>query len=92
MVQVYPTGQVNVLDFWHPDMYVSSLRSYIEAVGVQLKIVAEFPEGEVVTNYSLAGEVDCRPEHPKIIGNGFPSTTIYLHPPLATILAKTFAR
>ena len=39
------------------DMYVSSLRSYIEAVGGRLKIVAEFPEGEVViTNFSKLGE------------------------------------
>ena len=39
------------------DMYVSSLRSYIEAVGGRLKIVAEFPEGEVaVTNFSQLGE------------------------------------
>ncbi|MCY4424027.1 MAG: XRE family transcriptional regulator [Acidimicrobiaceae bacterium] len=35
------------------DVYVSSLRSYVEAVGGQLKIVAEFPEGEVaITNFS----------------------------------------
>ena len=39
------------------DVYVSSLRSYIEAVGGELKIVAEFPEGEVaITNFSNAGE------------------------------------
>jgi hypothetical protein len=39
------------------DMYVSSLRSYIEAVGGRLKIVAEFPEGEVaITNFSQVGE------------------------------------
>ena len=39
------------------DMYVSSLRSYIEAVGGRLKIVAEFPEGEVaVTNFSQLGD------------------------------------
>ena len=39
------------------DVYVSSLRSYIEAVGGQLKIVAEFPEGEVaITNFACAGE------------------------------------
>ena len=39
------------------DMYVSSLRSYIEAVGGRLKIVVEFPEGEVaVTNFSQMGE------------------------------------
>ena len=37
----------------------SSLRSYIEAVGGRLKIVAEFPEGEVaITNFSQAGEPD----------------------------------
>lgn len=41
------------------DMYVSSLRSYVEAVGGQLKIVAEFPEGEIaITNFSDAGEVE----------------------------------
>ena len=35
------------------DVYVSSLRSYIEAVGGKLKIIAEFPEGEVaITNFS----------------------------------------
>ena len=40
------------------DVYVSSLRSYIEAVGGKLKIVAEFPEGEVaITNFSDVGEV-----------------------------------
>lgn len=39
------------------DVYVSSLRSYIEAVGGRLRIVAEFPEGEVViTNFSQVGE------------------------------------
>ena len=39
------------------DVYVSSLRSYIEAVGGKLKIVAEFPEGEVaITNFSEVGE------------------------------------
>ena len=41
------------------DVYVSSLRSYIEAVGGRLRIVAEFPEGEVaITNFSHAGEDD----------------------------------
>ena len=39
------------------DVYVSSLRAYIEAVGGKLKIVAEFPEGEVaITNFSEVGE------------------------------------
>ena len=41
------------------DVYVSSLRSYIEAVGGKLKIVAEFPEGEVaITNFAQVGEVE----------------------------------
>ena len=41
------------------DIYVSSLRSYIEAVGGRLKIIAEFPEGEVtITNFSRLGEND----------------------------------
>ena len=41
------------------DIYVSSLRSYIEAVGGRLRIVAEFPEGEVaITNFSQAGTDD----------------------------------
>ena len=35
------------------DVYISSLRSYIEAVGGKLKITAEFPEGEIaITNFS----------------------------------------
>ncbi len=39
------------------DMYVSNLRSYIEAIGGPLKIVAEFPEGEVtITNFSQVGD------------------------------------
>ena len=44
------------------DVYVSSLRSYIEAAGGKLKIVAEFPEGEVaITNFSEAGEAQDGP-------------------------------
>lgn len=43
------------------DTYVSSLRSYIEAAGGQLKIVAEFPQGEIaITNFSDAGETESR--------------------------------
>ena len=40
------------------DAYISSLRSYIEAVGGKLKITAEFPEGDVaITNFGqLADE------------------------------------
>ncbi len=41
------------------DVYISSLRSYIEAVGGRLKIVAEFPEGEVaITNFAQVGDVE----------------------------------
>ena len=35
------------------DMYVSNLRAYIEAMGGQLSIVAELPQGNVtITNFS----------------------------------------
>ncbi len=30
------------------DMYISTLRRFLEAMGASLKIVAEFPDGEVV--------------------------------------------
>ena len=41
------------------DVYISSLRSYIEAAGGKLKIVAEFPEGEIaITNFSEDREVE----------------------------------
>ena len=44
------------------DVYVSSLRSYIEAVGGRLKIIAEFPEGEVsITNFAHVGEIQDTP-------------------------------
>ena len=43
------------------DMYVSNLRAYIEAMGGRLKIIAEFPEGEVViTNFSPADDEPAR--------------------------------
>ena len=39
------------------DVYVSSLRPYIEAVGGKLEIVAEFPEGEIaITDFSDGGK------------------------------------
>ena len=41
------------------DVYVSSLRSYIKAAGGKLKIVAEFPEGEVaISNFSQLGKTE----------------------------------
>lgn len=39
------------------DMYISSLRAYIESIGGQLRIVASFPIGEVaITNFSSVSE------------------------------------
>ena len=32
------------------DMYISTLRSYIEAMGGKLEIIARFPEGDVHVN------------------------------------------
>ncbi len=32
------------------DMYISTLRSYIEAMGGRLEIIAKFPDGEVYIN------------------------------------------
>ena len=38
------------------DMYLSTLRSHVEAMGGQLEIVARFPEGSVkITNFSELG-------------------------------------
>jgi len=40
------------------DTYISTLRSYIEAMGGQLDIVARFPEGDVrITQFSALEEV-----------------------------------
>jgi DNA-binding XRE family transcriptional regulator len=40
------------------DMYVSSLRRFVEAMGGELRVVAHFPEGDVVIgNFSAAGEL-----------------------------------
>ena len=38
------------------DMYISTLRSYIEAMGGELEIVAQFPEGNV--KISQFGDLD----------------------------------
>lgn len=39
------------------DVYVSTLRDYIEAMGGQLEIVARFPEGDVrIVNFADTGE------------------------------------
>ena len=36
-----------------PDMYISTLRHYVEALGGHVKIVAQFPQGDVtITNFA----------------------------------------
>ncbi len=41
------------------DMHISSLRSYVEAIGGQLRIVASFSTGEVaITNFSSVSEAE----------------------------------
>lgn len=40
------------------DMYVSTLRKYIEAMGGELEIIAHFPEGNVRINQFAAIEQD----------------------------------
>ena len=46
------------------DMYLSTLRSHIQAMGGELDIVAKFPEGNVrIKNFTdLEPEVDVRPD------------------------------
>ncbi len=48
LAEVLETKQANVSRMERrTDMYISTLRSYIEAMGGQLDIVARFPEGEI---------------------------------------------
>lgn len=41
------------------DMYISTLRSYIEAMGGKLDIIAKFPDGEVYINQFEDIHGDC---------------------------------
>lgn len=51
MAEILATKQANVSRIERrTDMYISTLRSYVEAMGGQLDIVARFPEGEVHIN------------------------------------------
>lgn len=51
MAEILNTKQANVSRIERrTDMYISTLRSYIEAMGGQLDIVARFPDGEVHLN------------------------------------------
>lgn len=48
LAEILTTKQANISRIERrTDMYISTLRSYIEAMGGQLDIVARFPEGEV---------------------------------------------
>ena len=51
LAKILDTKQANVSQIERrTDMYISTLRSYIEAMGGQLKIVAQFPDGDVMIN------------------------------------------
>jgi transcriptional regulator with XRE-family HTH domain len=51
IAEVLSTKQANVSRLENrADMYISTLRSYIEAMGGQLDIIARFPDGEVHIN------------------------------------------
>jgi len=51
LAEALATKQANVSKIEHrADMYISTLRSYIEAMGGELDIIAKFPDGEVHIN------------------------------------------
>lgn len=51
MAQILATKQANISRIERrTDMYISTLRSYIKAMGGELDVVARFPEGEVHVN------------------------------------------
>lgn len=46
----------------HADMYLSTLRSHVEAMGGRLEIVAQFPDGTVkISNFSELGKISVNP-------------------------------
>jgi DNA-binding transcriptional regulator YiaG len=54
LAEVLQVNQAAISKIEHrTDMYISTLREYIRAMGGDLEIVAKFPEGEVnITNFS----------------------------------------
>src|SRR3989338_5196682 len=51
LAELLSTKQANISRIERrTDMYISTLRSYIEAMGGQLDIIARFPDGEVYIN------------------------------------------
>lgn len=56
LAELLATKQANISRIERrTDMYISTLRSYIEAMGGELDIIARFPEGEV--RVSQFGEI-----------------------------------
>ena len=49
------------------DMYVSTLRRFVEAMGGELRIVAHFPEGNVEINQFKRGEPEPEPTEPAAV-------------------------
>jgi len=48
LAEILDTKQSNISRIEkRTDMYISTLRSYIQAMGGELKIVAHFPEGDI---------------------------------------------
>lgn len=51
LAQILNTKQANISRIERrTDMYISTLRSYIEAMGGELDIIAKFPDGEIHVN------------------------------------------
>lgn len=51
LAELLSTQQANISQIERrTDMYISTLREYIEAMGGELDIIARFPEGEVRIN------------------------------------------
>lgn len=51
IAEILSTKQANISRLeQRTDMYISTLRSYIEAMGGQLDIIARFPDGEIHIN------------------------------------------
>lgn len=47
------------------DLLLSTLRSYVEAMGGSLRLTVEFPDGAAAELSSLGGQVDDRGDEPK---------------------------
>ena len=51
LAQILDTKQANISRIEkRADMYISTLRSYVQAMGGELQIIAHFPEGNVRIN------------------------------------------